>query len=130
MKVDDADKERRMMKSVIMLAGLLLSGCSSVPRELVYEPENQLVAYQPALQGMGGKNARWSGVISAVHNEQDQSVVGGGHLPLKANGVADPDRAEPGRFLAVSEGLCRSDALRQGRSLTVLGTWTSRWTAR
>ena len=32
---------------VIGLAGLLLGACSSVPKELAYEPANQLVAYQP-----------------------------------------------------------------------------------
>ena len=54
-----------MRKSVIMLGlvGLLLGGCSTVPKELAYEPADQLVAYQPALKGMEGKPARWSGVI-------------------------------------------------------------------
>lgn len=110
------------MKSVIMLAGLLLSGCSSVPRELVYEPENQLVAYQPALQGMEGKPARWSGVISAVHNEQDQSVVEVVYLPLKANGVPTQTEQSPGRFLAVMKGFVDPTLYAKGRSLTVLGT--------
>ena len=50
-----------MMKRgmVVGALALLLGACSSVPRELAYEPENQLVAYQPALGGMEGKPARW-----------------------------------------------------------------------
>ena len=56
-----------MMKRTMVVGALalLLGACSSVPKELAYEPENQLVAYQPALGGMEGKPARWSGVISA-----------------------------------------------------------------
>ena len=113
-----------MMKRVIMLGltGLLLVGCSSVPKELAYEPESQLVAYQPALQGMEGKPARWSGVISAVHNEQDQSIIEVVYLPLKANGVPTQTEQSPGRFLAVMKGFVDPTLYAKGRSLTVLGT--------
>lgn len=113
-----------MMKRVIMLglAGLLLGGCSSVPKELAYEPESQLVAYQPALQGMEGKPARWSGVISAVHNEQDQSIIEVVYLPFKANGVPTQTEQSPGRFLAVMKGFVNPTLYAKGRSLTVLGT--------
>ena len=112
-----------MMKRVIMLGltGLLLVGCSSVPKELAYEPESQLVAYQPALQGMEGKPARWSGVISAVHNEQDQSIIEVVYLPLKANGVPTQTEQSPGRFLAVMKGFVDPTLYAKGRSLTVLG---------
>ena len=113
-----------MMKRVIMLGltGLLLVGCSSVPKELAYEPESQLVAYQPALQGMEGKPARWSGVISAVHNEQDQSIIEVVYLPLKANGVPTQTEQSPGRFLAVMKGFVDPTLYAKGRNLTVLGT--------
>ena len=96
-----------MRKSVIMLGlvGLLLGGCSTVPKELAYEPADQLVAYQPALQGMEGKPARWSGVISAVHNKADQSVIEVVYLPLKSNGVPEQTEQSPGRFLAIMQGI-------------------------
>lgn len=113
-----------MMKRTIMLGvmGLLLSACSTVPKELAYEPADQLVAYQPALQGMEGKPARWSGVISAVHNEQDQSVIEVVYLPLKANGVPEQTEQSPGRFLAIMKGFVDPTLYAKGRSLTVLGT--------
>ena len=112
-----------MMKRVIMLGltGLLLGGCSTVPKVLAYEPESRLVAYQPALQGMEGKPARWSGVISAVHNEQDQSVIEVVYLPLKANGVPTQTEQTPRRFLAVMKGFVDPTLYAKGRSLTVLG---------
>lgn len=96
-----------MRKSVIMLGlvGLLLGGCSTVPKELAYEPADQLVAYQPALQGMEGKPARWSGVISAVHNKADQSVIEVVYLPLKSNGVPEQTEQSPGRFSPSCRGL-------------------------
>jgi len=117
-------KEKRMRKSVIMLGlvGLLLSGCSTVPKELAYEPADQLVAYQPTLQGMEGKPARWSGVISAVHNKADQSVIEVVYLPLKSNGVPEQTEQSPGRFLAIMQGFVDPTLYAKGRSLTVLGT--------
>ncbi|MGY3943670.1 Slp family lipoprotein [Aeromonas tecta] len=113
-----------MMKRVILLGlmGLLLSACSSVPKELAYEPESALVAYQPALAGMDGKPARWSGVISAVHNKQDQSIIEVVYLPLKSNGVPTQTEQSPGRFLAIMKGFVDPTLYAKGRSLTVLGT--------
>ncbi|MFQ2538178.1 Slp family lipoprotein [Aeromonas caviae] len=113
-----------MRKSVIMLGlvGLLLGGCSTVPKELAYEPQSALVAYQPALQNMDGKPARWSGVIAAVHNEQEQSVIEVVYLPLKNNGVPEQTEQSPGRFLAVMKGFVDPTLYAKGRSLTVLGT--------
>ncbi|MGY3900982.1 Slp family lipoprotein [Aeromonas lusitana] len=113
-----------MMKRMIVLGlmGLLLGGCSSVPKELAYEPESALVAYQPALAGMEGKPARWSGVIAAVHNEQDQSIIEVVYLPLKSNGVPEQTEQSPGRFLAVMKGFADPGLYAKGRSLTVLGT--------
>ncbi|CAJ1832118.1 Outer membrane protein Slp [Aeromonas veronii] len=95
-----------MMKRTMVVGALalLLGACSSVPKELAYEPENQLVAYQPALGGMEGKPARWSGVISAVHNKADQSVIEVVYLPLKSNGVPEQTEQSPGRFLAIMKG--------------------------
>ena len=104
------------------LVGLLLSGCSTVPKELAYEPADQLVAYQPTLQGMEGKPARWSGVISAVHNKADQSVIEVVYLPLKSNGVPEQTEQSPGRFLAIMQGFVDPTLYAKGRSLTVLGT--------
>ena len=117
-----------MRKSVIMLGlvGLLLGGCSTVPKELAYEPADQLVAYQPALQGMESKPARWSGVISAVHNKADQSVIEVVYLPLKSNGVPEQTEQSPGRFLAIMQGFVDPTLYAKGRSLTVLGTLDKR----
>jgi outer membrane lipoprotein len=117
-------KESDMMKRAIVIgvAGLLLGGCSTVPKELAYEPANQLVAYQPALGGMEGKPARWSGVISAVQNKADQSVIEVVYLPLKSNGVPEQTEQSPGRFLAIMQGFVDPTLYAKGRSLTVLGT--------
>ena len=89
-----------MLKRAMVMgaAGLLLGACSSVPKELAYEPANQLVAYQPALAGLEGKTARWSGVISAVHNKADQSVIEVVYLPLKSNGVPEQTEQSPAVF--------------------------------
>ena len=106
---------------VMGAAVLLLGACSSVPKELAYEPENQLVAYQPAL-ALEGKPARWSGVIAAVHNKVDQSVIEVVYLPLKSNGVPEQTEQSPGRFLAVMQGFVDPTLYAKGRSLTVLGT--------
>ncbi len=113
-----------MMKRTMVVGALalLLGACSSVPKELAYEPENQLVAYQPALGGMEGKPARWSGVISAVHNKADQSVIEVVYLPLKSNGVPEQTEQSPGRFLAIMKGFVDPTLYAKGRSLTVLGT--------
>ena len=94
-----------MRKSVIMLGlvGLLLGGCSTVPKELAYEPADQLVAYQPALKG-------------------DQSVIEVVYLPLKSNGVPEQTEQSPGRFLAIMQGFVDPTLYAKGRSLTVLGT--------
>ncbi|PJG60271.1 Slp family lipoprotein [Aeromonas cavernicola] len=107
---------------MVGLTGLLLSACSTVPPQLVYEPQQQLVAYQPALAGMEGQPARWSGVIAAVHNKTDQSVIEVVYLPLKANGVPEQTEQSPGRFLAIMKGFVDPTLYAKGRSLTVLGT--------
>ncbi|CAM3830375.1 Slp family lipoprotein [Aeromonas bestiarum] len=113
-----------MMKRAIVIgvAGLLLGACSSMPKELAYEPESQLVAYQPALAGQEGKPARWSGVISAVHNLTEKSVIEMVYLPLKSNGVPEQTEQSPGRFFAVMKGFVDPTLYAKGRSLTVLGT--------
>ncbi len=113
-----------MMKRgmVVGALALLLGACSSVPKELAYEPENQLVAYQAALGGMEGKPARWSGVISAVHNLAEKSVIEMVYLPLKSNGVPEQTEQSPGRFFAVMKGFVDPTLYAKGRSLTVLGT--------
>ncbi|MFB2872495.1 Slp family lipoprotein [Aeromonas jandaei] len=107
---------------VIGATALLLGACSTVPKELVYQPENQLVAYQPALGGMEGKPARWSSIISAVNNKADQSVIEVVYLPLQANGVPEQTEQSPGRFLAIMKGFVDPTLYAKGRSLTVLGT--------
>ncbi|MGN4979891.1 Slp family lipoprotein [Aeromonas dhakensis] len=113
-----------MLKRAMVMgaAGLLLGACSSVPQELAYEPANQLVTYQPALAGLEGKPARWSGVISSVHNKADQSVIEVVYLPLKSNGVPEQTEQSPGRFLAIMQGFVDPTLYAKGRSLTVLGT--------
>jgi len=120
MRNNRSDMMKRTM--VVGALALLLGACSSVPKELAYEPENQLVAYQPALGGMEGKPARWSGVISAVHNKADQSVIEVVYLPLKPNGVPEQTEQSPGRFLAIMKGFVDPTLYAKGRSLTVLGT--------
>jgi outer membrane lipoprotein len=117
------NKSLLLQKSMLLgLAGLLLAGCSLVPKELAYEPQADLVAYRPALKGLDGKPARWSGVIAAVHNEQDRSLVEVVYLPLKSNGVPEQTEQSPGRFLAVMQGFVDPTLYAKGRSLTVLGT--------
>ncbi|MFM4702342.1 Slp family lipoprotein [Aeromonas bivalvium] len=117
-------KESILLRHPLLLglAALVLAGCSTTPKELAYEPEAALVAYQPALAGQEGKPARWSGVIAAVHNEQDRSLVEVVYLPLKSNGVPMQTEQSPGRFLAVMEGFVDPTLYAKGRSLTVLGT--------
>lgn len=122
MRKTRSDMMKRGM--VVGALALLLGACSSVPKELAYEPENQLVAYQPALGGMEGKPARWSGVIAAVHNKADQSVIEMVYLPLKSNGVPEQTEQSQGRFLAIMRGFIDPVLYAKGRSLTVLGTIT------
>ena len=76
----------------------------------------------PPCKGMEGKPARWSGVISAVHNKADQSVIEVVYLPLKSNGVPEQTEQSPGRFLAIMQGFVDPTLYAKGRSLTVLGT--------
>lgn len=115
-----------MKKLLIAAAMLTLAGCSTFPDSLQTANEDALVTYNTAANNpdqVVGQQARWGGVIADVSNGEDFTVIEMVHFPLKSWGRPTVGDDTQGRFLALIKGFVDPEIYKQGRSLTVLGTF-------
>ena len=109
---------------LLILFSVLICACTSLPPELTYQPETDLVSYESVLQHQSlysGKPVRWSGLIAETRVQEQGSEIEIVYLPLQANGLPTQREVSPGRFIAHFSGLLDPALYAKGRSITVLG---------
>ncbi|WP_371192874.1 Slp family lipoprotein [Glaciecola sp. SC05] len=111
---------------IIMFAGLLLSGCASVPEQIkipenaVLVPFNQIINNPEAVSAIGEK-ARWGGRIVSVQNKQKVSEIEVIFFPEASNGKPKTGEESPGRFKAVVPGFVDPLVFEKDRLITIVG---------
>ncbi|EKE82824.1 starvation-inducible outer membrane lipoprotein [Idiomarina xiamenensis 10-D-4] len=114
------------MKVLWSIAALLvLSGCSSIPDPIKANDGETLVSYTQALenpQQTVGQRARWGGVIAAVNNSEQGTVIEVVNFDLQSWGRPLASDQSNGRFRAVIDGFVDPMVYKKGRSITVIGT--------
>lgn len=111
-------------KSVLLLLVLmLLGGCASAPgpfAEGLREPSPKALTAAPRSVAKG-ERLTWGGVIVAVRNLPDRTLLEVLAYPLNRRGEPDPYASPQGRFLADHAGFLEPQDYRVGRTLTVSG---------
>ena len=105
------------------MAGLLVAGCATVPEAIRTPPPDDLQPAAVRLEPERYRDAvvRWGGVIAAVHNDADETVLEIVARRLDSQGrPRDEDRSD-GRFLARTSGFLDPAIYATGRELTVRG---------
>ncbi|TKF23884.1 Slp family lipoprotein [Vibrio genomosp. F6] len=108
----------------ILLFFVMLSGCSSLPAELVSRTETPILTYQNWLDTDPDTKAdiRIGGVIAQVTNLENRSRIEVVNLPLNSVGKPDLDAEPKGRFVAYVDGYLESLSYAQGRLISLVGT--------
>lgn len=112
--------------SVFMFIGMmgLLAACSSLPAELSYSPESDLIPYSHTLvtnPQLIGKPVRWSGLIANTRILANTTEIEVVYLNLRSNGLPEQQEQSPGRFLVRVAGFLDPQLYAPGRSISVLG---------
>ena len=106
-----------------ILAGLLLSACTSIPAEIRSAPPGDLrlemVRQQP--DSHLGERVRWGGQIVSVENGERETWVVMVARPLGFAGRPEDTDRSPGRFLARFDGFLDPATYKAERELTVSG---------
>jgi len=71
-----------------------------------------------------GKSVEWGGLLIAIHNRQNHTIIEVLAYPLQTNGRPDLDRQPMGRFLTMRAGYLEPLEFAAGRRLTVTGPIT------
>lgn len=102
----------------------ILSGCSSLPTELVSRTETPILTYQHWLDADPDTESdiRIGGVIAQVTNLENRSRIEVVNLPLNSAGKPDLDAEPKGRFVAYVDGYLESLSYAQGRLISLVGT--------
>ncbi|OOE90779.1 Slp family lipoprotein [Salinivibrio sharmensis] len=114
---------------VVALGALVLSGCTSLPESLKGRMEQPVTEY-PVVAKMTkaqqGEEVRLGGLIAAVKNRENDSVVEIVALPTSHAGRPDIDASSLGRFKAIFPGFIEPADYAKGRPITVLGDFQQR----
>lgn len=108
----------------LLLVALLLSACSSVPKN-ISEPAISPVTIAQAVtapESVKGKTVRWGGTIAKVENHQQKTKVEIVARELYDDGEPKKSDRSLGRFIAEINGFLDPAIYAVGRNLTVVGT--------
>lgn len=112
-----------MTKYWLVSCVLLCTACVSVPEKLVLPDNTNTVTFTNAKsEAVIGQKARWGGVIAAVKNNADTTMLEIVNFPLTANLRPKKGDNTLGRFRLYFNGLLDPIIYKQGRSITVVGT--------
>lgn len=108
---------------LLLMAILLISACSTVPKEIRQAPADnpRLTEVQADPDRHIGNQVRWGGTIIAVDNEATRTGVEIVARPLHRSGrPAETDRSL-GRFIADFAGFVDPAIYAEGRDITIIG---------
>lgn len=111
----------------LICIGLLVAvaGCSTVPKNLRVEDETTLVSFDDASKQSSlyvGQNARWGGVIVAVKNLQQQTMLELVHYDAYSSSKPKVTDESKGRFRVYVNQFLEPGIFKTGRMVTALGT--------
>lgn len=110
-------------RSLLATASIcLITACSQIPEKLATDSGQRLLPYPPADQPyQPGQQARWGGVIAAIENRADSTVLDVVNFPLGSNSRPRPGDESDGRFRVYVRGFLEPHIYQPGRLITVLG---------
>ena len=111
------------MKYWLVSCVLLCTACVSVPKKLEL-PENTTIVKFSNAQSVNviGQKARWGGVIAAVKNNANNTMLEVVSFPLTSNLRPKKGDETSGRFRLYFNGLLDPVIYKEGRSITAVGT--------
>ncbi|WP_076418403.1 Slp family lipoprotein [Colwellia sp. UCD-KL20] len=104
---------------------LLCTACASVPKKLELPENTQTVEFSSAKSPTAaiiGQKARWGGVIAAIKNNADNTMLEVVNFPLNYKLRPNKSDETQGRFRVYFKGLLDPVIYKVGRSITALGT--------
>lgn len=106
-----------------LVAGLVLAGCASVPERLAPLPEDpvELSVARGDPAAVEGRLVVWGGVIAAVENTRDGTVLEVVKRSLDRDARPQPADVSPGRFRVYSDAFLDPRDHAPGREVTVRG---------
>jgi len=115
-----------MTKYWLISCVLLCTACVSVPKKLELPENTNAVNFLNAKSAdVIGQKARWGGVIAAVKNNADNTMLEIVSFPLTANLRPKKGDETAGRFRLYFNGLLDPVIYKEGRSITAVGTVSS-----
>jgi len=113
-----------MSRRALLALVLLLAGCASAPT-----PVGEAIEGSPSVaealarpEQVRGARVRWGGLIVAVENQADGTLVEVVARDLNEQGKPLSDEGSGGRFLARVKGFLDPELYTRGRRFTVTGT--------
>ncbi|WKE64410.1 Slp family lipoprotein [Gallaecimonas kandeliae] len=111
-----------MWRKLSLMLVVLVTGCASMPDELMVPEGTNLAAYNLARQGQElGKTARWGGLVTGVTNLKDKTRVEVMYTALGSSGKPSLDNPSPGRFYAYLQGFVDPVSIPQGYRIALVG---------
>ena len=117
-------KLNQILAMPLLIATLVISGCSSVPKSLQVPENTTLTKFSQVRENAAnaqGNLARWGGVIAKVVNNADNTMIEVVHFPLKSSSRPKQGNETQGRFRAYFSGLLDPVIYKEGKSITALG---------
>ncbi|MCF6283364.1 MAG: Slp family lipoprotein [Candidatus Polarisedimenticolaceae bacterium] len=116
--------KRSIFITLLLLAAVMLTGCSSNAPELIKTTPSSEISVTQAQRGIEpfiGQRVRWGGTIITVENFRDKTVIELLSRPLSKGGEPIGDNPGIGRFLATTAGFIDPTEYPLGRLLTISG---------
>lgn len=114
-----------MTKHLLVLCVLFCSACASIPKKLELPENTTTVNFSNAkaqISDAVGQTARWGGVIAAIKNNADTTMLEVVNFPLASNLRPKKGDETLGRFRVYFNGLLDPVIYKEGRSITAVGT--------
>lgn len=113
-----------VMKPLLILVGILLSACATMPPVLKNVPavDVNLNQVRGNIDGYRGTPVRWGGTIIEVENEENLTRIQILYYPLNKSGRPRLDKEPEGRFIIQSPKFLDPAVYRDDIEMTVTGT--------
>lgn len=114
---------RNAARLLMLVIGVWLTGCASVPEPLREAPQTSPdpAAVRATPDKYAGTKVRWGGIIAAVENEANESEIQVVSRPLADSTRPQETDASSGRFIVRIKGFVDPIDYSAGREITVIG---------